>query len=142
MLLVNHQKWMDKFEELKKYKNTNGHCNVPRNYSGGLGVWVEQPITKKKKLDNDKISKLESIGFVWKMNLLENQQKWMDWLEELKKYKKINGHCNVPEKYSGGLGYWVRRQRVTYKKGGLIYDKISRLESIGFAWSRRVSEQR
>ena len=74
------------------------------------------------------------------------QQRWMARFKELKRYKKTNGHCNVPTK-SGGLGVWVSNQRTNYKKAGkLDNDQISRLESIGFAWKPkrgpRVSEQR
>ena len=98
-------------------------------------------------MDNDKISRLESIGFVWKVIEMDNHQIWIARLKELKQYKTENGHCNIPVRNAGGLGGWVKRQRENYKKEGkLDNDKISRLESIGFVWKaklgRRVSEQR
>ena len=144
------QKWMDRFKELKTYKKAHGHCNVPQRYSGGLGYWVHRQrrnYNKTERLDNDQISRLESIGFVWNVTLLEYQQRWMARFEELKKYKKAHGHCNVPQRYSGGLGGWVNNQRIKYRVAGkLDNDQISRLESSGFEWKPkrgpRVSEQR
>ena len=147
---IYQQRWMDRFKQLKTYKKTNGHCIVPQRYAGGLGAWVKSQRERYKKagkLDNDRISRLESIGFVWKVIEMDNHQLWMARFEELKRYKKTNGHCNVPVRNAGGLGGWVRMQRHNYKKAGkLDNDRISRLESIGFAWKakigRRVSEQR
>ena len=69
---------------MKTYKKTNGHCNVPTRNAGGLGIWVStQRIKYKKagKLDNDQISRLESIGFAWKVKpgrrVSEQRQKEM-----------------------------------------------------------------
>ena len=34
--------WEMRFRELKDFKEEHGHCNVPQNYSGGLGIWVNR----------------------------------------------------------------------------------------------------
>jgi hypothetical protein len=35
--------WDDRLEELQRYNETHGHCNVPKNYpdNKGLAVWVK-----------------------------------------------------------------------------------------------------
>eukprot|EP00584_Thalassiosira_punctigera_P012952 CAMPEP_0172556596 /NCGR_PEP_ID=MMETSP1067-20121228/67473_1 /TAXON_ID=265564 ORGANISM="Thalassiosira punctigera, Strain Tpunct2005C2" /NCGR_SAMPLE_ID=MMETSP1067 /ASSEMBLY_ACC=CAM_ASM_000444 /LENGTH=58 /DNA_ID=CAMNT_0013345447 /DNA_START=45 /DNA_END=218 /DNA_ORIENTATION=+ len=49
--VLNHQKWNERYEQLKEYKAKNGDCEVPKRYSAisGLGVWVcEQRVLKKQ----------------------------------------------------------------------------------------------
>ena len=128
-----YQTWEERYSELCKYHTQHGDCLVKKNMSDTkLGRWVnfQREMNKKGDLDHDKISRLDLIGFVWN----SRQQKWMDRFEELKTYKKTNGHCNVPQS-AGVLGDWVSRQRENYNKAGkLDNDRISRLESIGFVW--------
>ena len=87
-------------------------------------------------MTNDRISALESIGFIWK------SVGWMQRFEELKQYKGKEGHCNVPQRYSENkqLRVWVSIQRAQcrlFKEGkqsSMTNDRISALESIGFTW--------
>jgi hypothetical protein len=68
-------------------------------------------------------------------------------LSELADYRKIHGHCNVPQtqNYSENtkLGYWVGRQRGQYKlhrdgkKSRLTALRIQALKSLGFEWHFR-----
>jgi superfamily II DNA or RNA helicase len=61
--------WQKRFSELERFKEINGHCNVPANYSENrpLGSWVSNQRTdyKQNRLKQDRIDKLNSIGFVW-----------------------------------------------------------------------------
>jgi len=72
----NDELWNQRFEELKEYKEKHGNCNVPRGYSVNnkqLGYWVndQRKIYRLKKegkksvMTNERILKLEAIGFVW-----------------------------------------------------------------------------
>lgn len=67
----------------------------------------------------------------------------------LRAFKKVFGHCNVPNGYTVGgikLGGWVDTQRKEYSKycssmlSDIINEKrIMRLERIGFEWSSSSS---
>lgn len=61
--------WEAMFHQLIAFKASNGHCNVRRekqNYES-LGRWVvhQRDKYRKETLLNDRIRKLQSIGFVW-----------------------------------------------------------------------------
>jgi len=60
--------WEHYLQQMLKYKEEHGHCNVKRR-DGRLGGWVhdQRQAYKKGKLTEEKILKLESIGFVWSM---------------------------------------------------------------------------
>jgi hypothetical protein len=60
------------------------------------------------------IKELESLGFEWRVCVTAP---WEDRLNELANYRKIHGHCNVPEYYSENikLGFWVSKQWQHYK---------------------------
>jgi hypothetical protein len=66
--------WDERFKELVDFKKSNGHMNVPQR-SGTLGLWVTTQRTqyrlfkeeKHSVLTNEKCEKLESIGFVFKL---------------------------------------------------------------------------
>ena len=45
-------------------------------------------------------------------NRRDKSDRWEAWLRQLKEFKEEHGHCDVPEKHPGGLGDWVRNQRV------------------------------
>jgi len=65
--------WMDRFAELKEYKEAHGDCNVPQKYADNpsLGRWVDNQKTQHKKLYDGKtthltierIQLLAGIGF-------------------------------------------------------------------------------
>ena len=50
-----HEKWNERYMELVKYKDKNGHCNCP-THSGSLGFWIKHQRTlfKSKKLKTDR----------------------------------------------------------------------------------------
>ena len=56
---------------------------------------------------------------------------------ELKEFKRIHGHCNVPWNYpeNPALGIWCDNQRQDYKNNKLAQYKIKRLVDIGFIWN-------
>lgn len=70
--------WMDRFMELKRYKDEHGNCDVPQKWKENvsLGRWVDNQKTQHKKLYDGKpthltierIQLLVSIGFNWRPN--------------------------------------------------------------------------
>ena len=61
--------WNKKFEELKVFKSETGHTSPPIKHIP-LGNWclVQRREYKKKKLSQERIKLLESIGFKWSFN--------------------------------------------------------------------------
>ncbi len=123
--------WDDMFETLCQFKEENGHFEVPAKYAPNkkFGAWVstQRVVYKEKKLAKDKISRLESIGFVW--DVIE--EKWEKWFSQLSEFKQKEGHCRVPHEHEG-LGRWVTKQRGRHKE--LSEDKIKCLNRLGFVW--------
>ncbi len=58
------------FEALKEYKKDHRDCNVPSNWPKDkqLANWIRRQRYNylNRKLSNDRIKCLESIGFVWR----------------------------------------------------------------------------
>lgn len=99
------------------------------------------------RLTDDRIRRLQSLGFVWSL-----RDDWQKHYEELKKFKAEHGHCNVPARYNQNrrLGIWVSAQRQQYKimnqnqeldrprrSAPLTQDRIDYLNAIGFTWTIR-----
>jgi hypothetical protein len=140
--------WKDRFSELADYRKIHGHCNVPQRCSENvkLGHWVlKQKMNyrlhlkgKESLMTLSRIQELESLGFEWD----SRGAAWADRLSELSDYRKIHGHCNVPNRYSGNtkLGTWVGGQRALYrlhlegKTSSMTLSRIQALESLGFKW--------
>ena len=123
------RKWEANFKELKKYKAENGHCDVPRSHLE-LGNWVNtQRTAYKKYLSEERINRLNEIGFSWEVH----NDGWEAKFKELKKYKEENGHCNVPQRHPG-LGNRANNQRHLFRKGNRLDNRIKRLQDIGFQW--------
>jgi hypothetical protein len=71
---------------------------------------------------------------------------WEDCLSELADYRKIRGHCNVPQRYSETpqLGRWVGNQRKCYKlhlegkRSSMTLSRIQELECLSFEWGSAI----
>jgi hypothetical protein len=69
--------WEERLEELKAFRKTQRHCNVPTGYSENisLGNWVKRQRRqymflnegRKSNMTTQRIHDLESIGFEWKL---------------------------------------------------------------------------
>ena len=129
------EKWNARLKELLQYKSEHGNCNVPVR-QGKLGRWVnrQRSAYMADSLAQDRIDRLNSIGFKWALKSPGSTVPWETRLEELINYKAKHGECNVPQK-QGKLGTWVGSQRTAYRAGSLLQDRIDRLDSIGFKWS-------
>jgi len=99
--------------------------------NGWRWVDTQRQAYKKGKLSEERINLLNGIGFEW-----ERRVGWDKRFEQLKRYKKDHGDCNVPRKYKANpqLGEWVHEQRKLYKNGKLSKERINLLKGIGFKW--------
>ncbi|GFH61990.1 hypothetical protein CTEN210_18466 [Chaetoceros tenuissimus] len=148
--------WNDRYKQVKEFKAKNGHCNVPREYAQNktLGSWVHRQRTEyslmkkglQSKMTEDRVEKLENIGFVWSTK----KDTWKERYEELKEYHAQQGHCNVPSNYEPNktLGNWVGSQRAHYRlmceglKSSMTEERVEKLENIGFEWKLRKNVQK
>ncbi|KAL3762831.1 hypothetical protein ACHAWU_000978 [Discostella pseudostelligera] len=157
--------WDRMFNALKSYKSIHGDTLVPATFPENpqLGNWVDnqrqvyriysENIEKdncdaKDAVTDERIEKLNSIGFVW--NLFDHT--WNTRYEELKEYVDQHGNALVPWNYAENekLGSWVGLQRRNYKarqqeenkSGGdvsrceviLSEERKNKLDAVGFVW--------
>lgn len=161
-------KWMLHFEEICKYKEVHGNCLVPKLYKPdrALASWVyNQRYQYKKKsegkdvpLNDERIKKLDSIGFCWKAKSdgewresdrdrrrESSQDSWESKFERLVQFKEKHGHTLVPKQYKSdqSLSSWVFRQRRQYsflmngQSSSLSNDRLEKLKEIGFVFRVR-----
>ena len=105
-----------------------------------LGSWIstQRQDKKKDKLNQDKITKLESlIGWFW-----DYDEVWNTNYELLKQYMLDNNNQCPTSTYetTNGIkiGRWINKQREKKKNKKLSQDKITKLESlIGWYWEKR-----
>jgi predicted helicase len=128
--------WEFWFGLLEAYQEDFEDCLVHVHYvtdSGfRLGKWTAQQRTLKKNLTNDKIQRLDEVGFIWNVNSF----KWEQGFKELRHYYKLNRDCLVAARYATDLGYklgnWVGNVRASKKE--LTSERIKRLDEMGFIW--------
>jgi len=159
----NMQKWQDKFEDLRGYKELHGDTNVPRSYDDGLSKWcATQRLRCKEVINGDsktamtrtQFQALESIEF--NMSAKRKQydrsvldKKWEEKFNELLQYKEKHGNTDIAvrkgfEEYKQ-LANWAGLQRRKYKAKqtgtkagrttGITDDQIKKLASVGFSFS-------
>ena len=146
-------KWADRVKELIKYRDDNGHCNVPCRQSS-LGWWVNTQRREFKKsgagkassMSLERVNILNNIGFVWdasdKSAANKDDDAWMRMFEKLMEYKEQHGDCLVPKRYEDNrkLGRWVSAQRHLYhcakmgKSTRMTKERQHKLVAIGFEW--------
>ena len=108
--------WYEKYQELCEFHKKHKHCNVPPIYKSDSSLWrwvKRQRYQYRLKRDGkpstmteERVAALDAIGLIWdSQNTL-----WMERLTELRNYKRVNGHCNVPSKFSPNpqLSTWVK----------------------------------
>jgi hypothetical protein len=133
--------WKYMYKELRKYYRKYGNCNVPRDYkcknmfNKSLPRWVnaQRDRYNQNKLSTERITKLNKIKFCWD-TIVDNQNKMFSCLC---RYKKKNGHCNVPVDYKKdtALAHYVNILQKKQKMGKLSNNRIRELDNIGFVWN-------
>jgi superfamily II DNA or RNA helicase len=135
-----YSSWDSWFGKLKEFKDKFGHCNVETGWVGcpGLWSWVSSQRTRRNSgnLSEERIARLDGIGFVWDYQSAKSQDTWMKWYKELEEFKDKFGHCNVETDWDGcpGLWSWVSSQRTRRNSGNLTEERIAQLDRIGFVW--------
>lgn len=170
------EKWEGRFRDLVAFKEQYGHTNVPQyptkaipedhrvsaNFCRNCRTQYNYHHDLDKQhlsfLTDDRIQRLEEIGFCWNTREATWQLRW----KELQDFSNHFGHSNVPARWSENtaLAAWVATQRQKYRAQQVdaadtdtdivtapaigaakkYYGKeltqrhIQLLESIGFCW--------
>ena len=137
-------RWEKGFSEAVRYREANGHLDVPATYQTAsgyrLGGWISDQREKYRsgKMPERRIARLESIGMIW-----QKENPWEVRFRLAEEYFKANGHLRVPAKYSVQgiwLNKWVNEQKQAYRgnrKQRLTAEQVRRLEGIGMVWDKR-----
>jgi superfamily II DNA or RNA helicase len=138
-------RWDDMYEALRQFHSQQGHTRVPQQWphNRSLAHWVAVQRRGKKlgRISEDRIGKLELLGFEW--NPLPSggrglrPQAWETMFTQLKQFHAENGHTNIPQQFKGNrkLGWWITTQRRNRRENKLSAEQIARLESVGFLWT-------
>ncbi|CAJ1943329.1 unnamed protein product [Cylindrotheca closterium] len=150
------KQWKDLFDQLLEFKKEKGHCLVPHTFDENppLARWVKrqryQYKLKQEKmvstLTDDRISQLESVGFVWDSHAVA----WGEHRLDLVQFKADFGHCNVPSAYekNPSLSTWVKRQRRQNKlfwsgsKSTMTMERFNALNKLGFSWEIKTRKNK
>jgi len=134
--------WLESFEDLKKYQQKHGYCNVRKTENPRLRAWVDRqkkrfrrPCGKSSQLKPDQVENLTSIGL--NFGKATTGQTWLQSFKALSKYQETHGHCNLPGTQNCRLHRWVytqkRRLRGPYNGySQLRSEQEDKLKSIGF----------
>ncbi len=132
--------WEMHLKTLKEYraKHAGQWPKAREEYPAGnrLGLWchLQRCAQKAGTLQEDRIAKLDKIGFQWSVKNLG----WMKYFEQLKEYKKKNA-SKWPTIEAGAAGdkkliSWASAQRHKKKNKQLDKEKFTLLDKIGFRW--------
>ena len=134
--------WDVNYQAAKRYREANGHLNVPAAYrtedGTQLGAWISSQRrlyygTFRGSLTEERIEKLNRIGMVWENRYESN---WENNFAVAEDYYIEHGDLKVPRTYvtEDGvlLGKWIYRQMCNREK--LSEEKVARLNDIGMVW--------
>ena len=119
-----------------------------------LREWVklQRRLKFSGKLSDERIRKLNEIGFVWgteqkveevfespESPVTVSRRAWEEMFNWLVAYKEEYGDCDVPRDYYeiDKLAWWVVCQRKLRLDGNLGEELVRRLNGIGFVWDRK-----
>ena len=97
-----------------------------------IGDWrhIQKRLMRNGKLSEDKIKKLEEVGFTWH----REHESWDTLFPEIVEYVKEHGEFPTEE---GRLSSFCYRARTDYHNGKLTEEQIRALEELGFIFDRQ-----
>ncbi|MGC6505184.1 MAG: helicase associated domain-containing protein, partial [Coraliomargaritaceae bacterium] len=129
--------WEEQFQRLLAYRERFGHCRVPAKWpeDSSLAQWVDRMrrMYKNGELSEDRVERLESIGFVWYFVIWS----WEKHFAQLEAFHAKHGHCRVTvtDKKNRLLAIWVGNMRA--RKDRLSAEQVARMDALGFHWDMR-----
>lgn len=137
-------KWSAMLGEFVAYRKRFGTSDVSSRDSefAKLGRWVAAQRHKHRKgvLPTVRVRRLTQAGMLWD----PGDAAWMERFDQIKKFARSAGHCNIPEHYPAnqGLASWAHNQRYRKRRGELSPERSEKLESIGFKWAIYMGKKR
>ncbi|GKY92996.1 hypothetical protein MPSEU_000268100 [Mayamaea pseudoterrestris] len=152
------ERWKARFQQLIRYKLQHGHASPSKADDGPLHAWVRKQRTNKqlrdrthgeKGLSDDQVNALNSIGFEWIVGVGKRphvkHDQWQANYDKLMQYRTDHGCipncCN-----DKALNKWMQNQRARKKllqdhgptkAKGMTWERVQRLELLGFKWSTK-----
>jgi hypothetical protein len=120
-----YEAWVNNYNDMVSFYNTNGHCIVKRRFATAegrkLGNWVHDQRKKFKAgvLSDDRINLLSDLQFDFSMqtNVVEKKLMVPMAISRIFKYKKEHGSVDVPNKEPHKqLRHWIVHAKATSKK--------------------------
>ena len=140
---IYEEQWEYFYEQLLKFKAQSGDCIVPGKFRK-LAGWVDRQRTCKNKgvMPKDREAKLNSIGFIWNFDEI-NEKIWRENYGQLINFRKKYGHCLVSknDKRNKDLGNWVATQRELDVRGKLDAEKREKLNKLDFIWKKDIQRE-
>ena len=132
------------YNELSKYKDENGHCNVPHDYITLDGYKLGNILIKVRqgqyiKYNPSRKDELTKLGICWKPRKEASDNTWDYIQEQLLLYYIENNDSNVPSNTELGKHVGHIRQRKDFVKDNP--ERLEFLESINFSWNVRIDEE-
>ncbi len=141
-----YSSWDEYFGKLLSFRERFGHCNVETAWEEdrSLASWVsaQRMHVKKGMLSEDRIRRLNEIGFDSNWQETKKDETWMQSYRALEEYTRRHGNPNVTRKHHDPqLFNWVwiqrQRQRGKSKDGPLTQKQTELLDNLGFRWDAR-----
>ena len=140
-----------RIEDLKAYKEKNGHVNVKESDDKSLYKFCintrharNNPEKSKTVLSADRIASLDALGFEWTVRA--SKQSFAQRISDLRVYKEKHGHVDVSRRGDKSLYDFCSKMRCARNNPeksnrNLSADRIASLDALGFEWTVKKSEQ-
>jgi len=105
-----------------------------------LSRWVSRMRQTKNDLSEERIARLDEVGFVWNAKEAERAATEEARYQELAAFVRDNGHARVTrgnDPTGGVLNRWIVRQREKKKKDKMEPELEKKLDALGFLWTTR-----
>lgn len=102
-----------------------------------IGKWVLYIRRRKQHLEAEKISELDTLGFIWNLADFEWDKKISKLLDYKAKYGDLNPPASFVTKSGFKLGSWVsdmRKAKRNNERGQLSIEREEQLNELGFIW--------
>ena len=145
MIWEKQNSWETRYKLAAEYFAEHGNLRVPSQYKAD-GVWLNKWLNeqrqihlgkrKGKRLSEEQICRLESVGMTWDVR---DSQAWREQMDEASAFYKDNGNLDVPMGYVSPNGkrldLWISRQRKQRQNGNLTTEQIADLDALGMVWT-------
>lgn len=116
-------KWVEtqryEYTKLKRAEGTDPSGRVEEKFVQEEIQPGAKPRVTNARLTEERLHRLESIGFEWKVrNKMKRyyDKQWQEMFDQLLEFKAKNGHTMVPKRFPDNprLANWVHTQRVRF----------------------------